>query len=195
MAADRSRYGPAAAAAGAAVLAASVFVPWYSASNSGRAAALGRNGAITLTAHEALKYVSVVLLVLAGMALLDSLVALARGAAAPADGAGAALAVLGATALALVLYRIVLPPAAAEGAPTLSPRGGAWLALGASAAIALAGLWRRVEEPGEHRAALEGRAERALTALSGWTQGTPRGGLERRARSAHLGPRRGPREP
>lgn len=221
MAAGRTGYRLGLATAGALTLALSVFLPWYTARAAFGGAAVAQETPaqiashfhdpalrsqmfalqaqvhrmagvqlLTLSGHRALEYVSVVLLVLAALALLDALVPLARGGEQPPDGAGASLAVLGAVACALVLYRIVSPPVLAEGAMALTPRAGAWLALGGSAAIALAGLWPRWE-PGEHRAALEGRAERALIALSGWT---PEGRREPHTRSAHLGPRRGPRE-
>ena len=65
----------------------------------------------SLSAHQVLHYMSIVLLVLAALALLDALFPLVRTDAVP-EGAGGALALLGAVAAACVLYRMVERPVA-----------------------------------------------------------------------------------
>jgi hypothetical protein len=145
MAGDRSRYGLLVSACGALVVIASVFLPWYEVAftlhASGGAAAGHRLGA--LASHRALREVSVVLLVLAALAILDALAPLARSGAQLPGGAGGSVVLLGALAGAFVLYRMLAPPAQILGVAELSLREGAWLALLGSAAIALGGIWPR----------------------------------------------------
>jgi hypothetical protein len=144
---ERSRYGLLASALGAALLAVSVFLPWYGvtlhAASAGRVASLTRQPATALSGHQALEYLSVVLLVLAGLALLDALLPLLRSGALP-DGAGASLALLGSVATAGVAYHIVdrPSPAGSLGEPAL--RGGVWLALLGSLLMLAGGLSPRV---------------------------------------------------
>ena len=97
----------------------------------------------SLSAHQALHYMSIVLLVLAALALLDALFPLVRTDAVP-EGAGGALALLGAVAAACVLYRMVERPAPAGPYIALSLREGAWLALLGSLAMLAGGLWPRL---------------------------------------------------
>jgi hypothetical protein len=119
-----------------------------------------------VSAHEALKNLNVVLLVLAGLAMLDALIPLARASSTVTDGGGAAVVLLGAIAAACVLYRVVHPPAPAGGLLTLSLREGAWLALLGSVAMIVGGLWPR--RPASSSAS-DLTLESAWSGLSGWT--------------------------
>lgn len=190
---ERSRYGLAVSTLGAAVLAVSVFLPWYGVSlTAGGAAAAGQAGdraaaqvggampslmaslharissltgqeLTALSAHDALKEIGVLLLVLAALALLDSLLPLARSASAVPYGAGGATVVLGLVACACVLYRMLDVPAPTGGFVALSVREGAWLALAGSVAIVLGGLWPR------DTAGREERQADVWASLSGWS--------------------------
>ena len=192
---DRSRYGLLVSALGAFLLAVSVFLPWYGASftTSGIAAAqrAGEQAAAqlgdptlqsylqplranlssfagvqfaSLSAHQALHYMSIVLLVLAALALLDALFPLVRTDAVP-EGAGGALALLGAVAAACVLYRMVERPGPAGPYIALSLREGAWLALLGSLAMLAGGLWPHLSPAAQQTASPQG----AFSRLSGWT--------------------------
>ena len=196
MAEDRLRYGSLIAALGAALLAVSVFLPWYALSftASGIAytqqqldnvAAQFGNGALqsqvnnlhagfaglaghqftTLSAHQALKYINVVLLILAAIALIASLLRLAGVTELPSSG-GDPLVIAGMLATVCVLFRIVDPPAPAEGLLSLSLSSGIWVALASSVAILAGGLWSgRASHPGG-----SGRAQADVwEGLSGWT--------------------------
>ena len=174
MSGDRSRYGLLVSSLGAALLAGSLFLPWYAVSvthagadslgkaGSGLATHIGTgafqgyarslHGTIAalagekvgaLTAAHALSALSVVLLVLAGLSLLDALVPLARARSRIPEGAGGAVVVLGIVASGFVLYRMIAPPAPASELLTLSLREGAWLALLGALMVALGGLWPR----------------------------------------------------
>jgi hypothetical protein len=118
-----------------------------------------------LSAHQALKDLNVVLLIVSGLAIAIAL----RALAAPGsgfDGHRSPLALLGVAAAACVLYRMVVPPAPAGDVLALSLREGAWLSLLGSAAITGGALWpRRIETP----SASQGNVERAWSGLSGWT--------------------------
>src|SRR5271167_4444646 len=122
-----------------------------------------------LSAHQALKDLNVVLLLLAGVAIVIALLALAgagfSSASAP-DGHRAPLALLGIVAAACVLFRIIDPPAPAPGFLALSLREGAWLALLGSAAIIVGALWP--ENLGS-RDPSDAKLESAWSGLSGWT--------------------------
>jgi hypothetical protein len=120
----------------------------------------------TVSAHQAFSHLSIVLLVLAGLALLDALFPLAR-AGGLGDGAGRALAVLGGIATLCVLFRMVVRPASFDGLLSLSLREGAWLSLLGALMMLGGGLWRpSMRSP---RAPSEDRVEDALARLSGWT--------------------------
>lgn len=122
---------------------------------------------VAVSAHQSLHLLSVVLPVLAGLALLDTMLALARPAAAPA-GAGASVAVLGGLATALVAYRMLVPPTPTGGLLSLSLREGAWFALLGSLMIVLGALWPRVTvAAGDPKAQMQS----AFSGLSGWTPG------------------------
>ena len=74
-----------------------------------------------VSAHDALKDMNILLLVLAGLALLDALVPLVRAPVLPA-GAGASLVLIGTVAAACVAYRMVSPPQLEGGFVALSLR-------------------------------------------------------------------------
>jgi hypothetical protein len=120
-----------------------------------------------VSAHQALRNLNIVLLVLAGLALLDALIPLASGGASMPDGGGAAVVLLGSLAAACVVYRIVWPPSLGGELVLLSPREGGWLALLGSLAILAGGLWARARpaQSGSTETKLEG----AWSGLSGWT--------------------------
>jgi hypothetical protein len=142
----RSRYGLLVSALGAIVLIVSVFLPWYEVTLPLHvSAAVGVDAGhrlATMTAFRALRDVDVVLLVLAGLAILDALAPLAPIGRPLPGGAGGSVVLLGAVAAAFVLFRMLAPPSAV-GVAELSLREGAWLALLGSLAIALGGMWPR----------------------------------------------------
>ena len=120
-----------------------------------------------VSAHQALKNLNIVLLVLAALAILDALLPLARSASSVPDGGGAAVVVLGVLAVLCVGYRMVSPPSPAGDLVSLSLREGAWLALLGSLAIIAGGLWPRTHE--RSSAAPETTLDTAWSGLSGWT--------------------------
>lgn len=175
---ERSRYGLLMSSLGAALLAGSLFLPWYrvdmtaaGASSLGHAGSAGHPGGFdgyiaslhgtlavlagqpigAVTAEQALSALSVILLVLAGLALLDALLPLARASSPVPAGAGGAVVLLGIIASGLVLYRMVAPPSPAGELVALSLREGAWLSLLGALMVALGGLWpsRLPAMPGE----------------------------------------------
>ncbi|HEX3510898.1 MAG TPA: hypothetical protein VHT27_07340 [Solirubrobacteraceae bacterium] len=195
---DRSGYGLLIAALGAAVLAVSVFLPWYGVHITAEgAAAAGRlseqvvsqfgnarlqqdvaplhaglnslvgHEVASISGHDAFKYMSVILLLLAGLALLDALFGLAgvRGGLHP-EGAGAALVLVGLVASGYVAFRMVARPGTFEGVFSLSLRAGAWSALIGALMILAGGLWPRGRVA---TGIVEERVESALSGLSGWT--------------------------
>jgi hypothetical protein len=121
----------------------------------------------TVSAHQVLKNISVVLLVLAGLALLDALIPLARGGQ-PGGSAGGSLALLGLVASACVAYRMAVPPTPAGGLVALSLRGGAWLSLLGALGILAGGLWPRVPQASAESSSAA-HVEGAWANLSGWT--------------------------
>jgi len=170
MADDRAQLGFLIAALGAAVLAVSVFLPWYGVSitASGAASAqqqlatvaqqygnttfqagatqlgaefssLAGRQLTTVSAHEVLKDISVILLVLAGISLLASLLRLA-GIPGLLEAGGGQIAVAGGVAALFVLYRMVTPPGAQTDLVSLSLSWGSWLALLSAAAIVFGGF-------------------------------------------------------
>jgi hypothetical protein len=166
---DGSQLGFLVAALGAAVLAVSVFLPWYgvSVTQSGAAAAQQQLSAVaqyygnatlqaeanefgaafssiagqqlaSVSAHDVLKRISVVVLVLAGVSLLASLLRLAGFSGLEAG--GGQIALVGGLAALFVLYRMINPPGAQTGLVSLSLGWGIWLALLSAAAIVVGGL-------------------------------------------------------
>lgn len=123
----------------------------------------------SLSAHQALHDMNMLLLALAGLALLDALVPMARAAAAPLPaGAGRAVVLLGMLAALCVIFRMADPPAPVGDVFALSLREGCWLALLGSLMMVVGGVWPRALIL---RAALEGEelAASPFAALSGWT--------------------------
>jgi hypothetical protein len=168
---DRAPLGLLVAALGAAVLAVSVFLPWYgvSVTASGAASAqqelatvaqqygnsafqteasqvgarfssLAGRQLATMSAHDALKDISLILLVLAGISLLASLLRLA-GVTGLLDAGGGQIALAGSAAVLCVLFRMLAPPAAQTDLISLSLSWGIWLALLGAAAIVVGGLF------------------------------------------------------
>ncbi len=140
----------------------------YVGSLHGTFAALGGQQIGTETAHQALSDLSIVLLVLAGLAMLDALFPLARAATAVPAGAGGAVVVLGMIAVLCVLYRMVLPPTPGGEFFALSLREGAWLALLGSLMMIVGAVWPRalpaISTP-------DGPGPDVWASLSGWTPG------------------------
>jgi hypothetical protein len=122
-----------------------------------------------VSADQVFKYMNIVLLVLAGLALLDALLPLARAGSVP-DGAGASLVLLGGVASVCVAFRMIVPPVPDGGLIALSLREGSWLALLGSLSVLVGGLWPRVPRA---VAASESRVEGAWSGLSGWTPEGP----------------------
>ncbi len=135
----------------------------------GAFAALAGHGLGAVSAHQVLSDLNVILLVLAGLALLDALFPLARAASGVPEGAGGAVVLLGLLASACVIYRMVFPPVPAGGMVALSLREGAWLSLFGSLMMALGGIWPR-RLPGV--APGETLGPDIWASLSGWTPGT-----------------------
>ena len=178
---ERPQFGFLLAALGAAVLAVSVFLPWYGVSitASGAAAAqqqlagvaqqygnatfqaganqlgaefssiAGRQLA-TVSAHDVLKNISVILLVLAGLSLLASLLRLAG--LSGLEAGGGQIAVAGGLAGLFVLFRMVSPPGAQVDLVSLSLSWGIWLALLSASAIVVGGLLA-TSDPGRRQTA------------------------------------------
>jgi hypothetical protein len=167
MAKDRSRYGLLVSALGAVLLLVSVFLPWYAVSltapgstgflahlwggalggslpgSHGLPAAHAGQHLGGLTALESFAPLSIVLMVLAAMALLDALAPLAQPGSPVPEGAGRAVVPLGLLAAVAVAYRMVSPPTPAGGAVALSLEIGAWLALLGALTMVMGGMWPR----------------------------------------------------
>ena len=168
MVGERSRYGLLVSALGAIALAVSVFLPWYGLSFSAGALA-GRQFA-ELSANQELADLSVVLPVLACLALLDSLIPLVRAASPVPAGSGASVLLLGSVAAVCVLYRMVHVPAPAGELLTLTVGVGAWVALLGSLAMVAGGLWpRSIGSSSSYPELSESLARNAWPGLSSWT--------------------------
>jgi hypothetical protein len=122
---------------------------------------------VAVSAHQALKNINVVLLILAGLTIVLALLPLARSGSLVADGGnGASIALLGAVAAICVAYRMAVPPNPDSGLLTLSLREGAWLALLGSIAMIAGGLWPgRVGAPSIATAGVGN----VWSEMSGWT--------------------------
>jgi hypothetical protein len=122
-----------------------------------------------LSAHQALKDLNVVLLLIAGVAIVIALLALAgagfSSVSAP-DGHRGPLMLLGIVAGACVLFRVVDPPAPAGGFLALSLREGAWLALLGSGAMIVGALWPERSGTSERS---DAKLESVWSEFSGWT--------------------------
>jgi len=174
---DRAPLGLLIAAIGAAVLAISVFLPWYgvgitasgaasaqqelttAAQQYGNASfqttasqvgaqfsALAERQVATVSAHDVLKDLSPLLLILAGISLLASLLRLA-GVIGLLEGGGGQIAVAGSAAALCVLFRILERPGAEANLVSLSLGWGIWLALLSTAAIVGGGLLSASAQP------------------------------------------------
>jgi hypothetical protein len=120
----------------------------------------------SLSAHQALSTLNVVLLVVAALGCAIALLALAGPPAAASDANRVPLGVLGALAAVCVFVRIIHPPTPAGQALALSPREGAWLALLGALAILAGAVWPR----GRTRVTSgDDDVRSALASLSGWT--------------------------
>jgi hypothetical protein len=122
---------------------------------------------VAVSAHQAFKYLNVVLLIVAGVGCVLALLALAARQSSGAQANRGPLALLGAVAAACVLYRVIVRPAPAGELVTLSLREGAWLALLGSLAMVAGALWPRGGERAGSSSA--GTAQSAFSELSGWT--------------------------
>ncbi|MCW3033531.1 MAG: hypothetical protein JWM60_1876 [Solirubrobacterales bacterium] len=168
MTSERSRYGLFVSALGAIILIVSVFLPWYSAGAATSGSGALAHHAGQLTGEQALGGLSVILLVLAGLAMLDALFPIARAASAVPDGAGGAVVLLGLLASACVLYRMVDPATPFSATLGVSLLEGVWTALLGSLMVALGGLWPRALPgivPGE------ALGTDIWSTLTGWTPG------------------------
>lgn len=165
---NRPSHGLLISALGSAVLAVSMFLPWYSLSitsagavaaqqqfataaqqygnptmqamanqmSAGFGSVAGRP-ILTMSAHEALKDISVIVLLLAGLSLLASLLRLGGIVEVSED----QIALLGFAAVLCVLFRMLSPPTTHTGLVALSLSWGSWVALGAAVAIVGGAIW------------------------------------------------------
>jgi hypothetical protein len=167
---DRAPLGLLIAAVGAAVLAVSVFLPWYGVSVTAAGAAsaqqqlasevqqygnatlqteasqlgagfgsLAGRQLATVSAHETLKDISPMLLILAGISLLASLLRLA-GVSGLLEAGGGQIALAGSAAALCVLFRMLSRPGSQTELVSLSLSWGIWLALLSATAIVVGGL-------------------------------------------------------
>ncbi|HTY95811.1 MAG TPA: hypothetical protein VMB91_02135 [Solirubrobacteraceae bacterium] len=118
----------------------------------------------TLSAHDVLKDLSIVFLILAAVGLVAALLNLA-GAARTGRGQ---IALVGLVAGLGVVFRMIDPPAPPEAVIALSLEWGAWLALIGSIAMIAGDLWAR---PGEREPSTKDFSK-VLEELSGWTPET-----------------------
>jgi hypothetical protein len=170
MSEDHAPAGLLIAALGAAVLAISVFLPWYGVSITASGASVARqelaavaqqygNASLqaqagtlgaefsllaghelgTVSAHQALGHVSLILLLLAGVGLLAALLRLAdmKG---WLFATGNQVALVGGLAFFVVLFRILVTPDSEMHAIALTLSWGIWLALLSASAIVAGGL-------------------------------------------------------
>jgi hypothetical protein len=167
---DRVQLGFLVAALGAAVLAVSVFLPWYGVSITAPGAASAQQelasaaqqygntafqaqanevgaqfGSLTgrqlatVSAHEALKDIGPMLLILAAVSLVASLLRLA-GVTGLLEAGGGQIALAGGAAALLVVFRMLTRPGTETNLVSLSLGWGIWLALLSAAAIAAGGF-------------------------------------------------------
>jgi hypothetical protein len=119
---------------------------------------------VSVSAHQALKTLNVVLLIVAGVGCVIALLALAGATAAGAN--RGLLALLGVVAAGCVLHRMISPPNPAASLLSLSLREGAWLALIGALAMVAGAAWptARTGVP-----AGDSDVQDAWSGLSGWT--------------------------
>lgn len=193
---DRLRLGSLISAVGAALLAVSVFLPWYGVTLTASGATSAQQAlnnvaqqygndtfqtqakviglgfsaftghqVTTLSAHQALKYINVILLILAAIAFLVTLLRLA-GIAELSRTGGGQVAFVGLLATACVLFRMVERPTPLEEIFSLSLSWGIWLALAGSVAIVTGSLWSTLTSSPNRSA---NSLAKAWDGLSGWT--------------------------
>ena len=167
---DREPLGLLIAALGAAVLAVSVFLPWYGVSITPSGAATAQHelatvaqqygnttfqtgatevgaafGSLagrqlaTVSAHDVLKDISKVVLLLAAVSLLASLLRLA-GVDGLLEAGGGQIALAGGTAALFVLFRMLARPGGQTELVSLSLSWGIWVALVGATAVVVGGL-------------------------------------------------------
>jgi hypothetical protein len=120
----------------------------------------------SISAHQAFTRIGPLLLILAGLGILISLVSVARATPAEFDATGSWIALLGAIAMILVLYRMLVRPTGDQVYLSLPLREGAWLGLLGAGAMIAGGLWpRRLRADGPSSAPVED----AWSGFSGWT--------------------------
>lgn len=105
----------------------------------------------TVSAHQALKDVSRLLLILAGASLLASLLRLA-GIRGLLEAGGGQIALAGGAAALCVLFRMLSPPGTPTELVSLSLNWGIWLALLGAAAIVAGGLLSASDQTRRHPA-------------------------------------------
>lgn len=123
----------------------------------------------SLSAHQALSTLNIVLLILAGLGILIALLALAGPASASTDANRVPLALLGLIGAACVVFRMVDPPTPDGGLLSLSLREGAWLALLGCLCMAAGALWPARTRPAQTPA---NAGANVWSELSGWTPET-----------------------
>jgi hypothetical protein len=109
----------------------------------------------TVSAHDVLKDMTPMLLLLAGISLLASLLRLA-GITGMLEASGAQIALAGSVAALCVLFRMLSPPGAQTNLVSLWPSWGIWLALLSAAAIVGGGLLSTSNQTRRHRASSYG---------------------------------------
>jgi hypothetical protein len=116
-----------------------------------------------VSARQAFNISSTLLLIAGGLAILLTMVSLARSV--PALPGSGVLVGLGLAAAAVVAWHMVATPDPAPGLIDLSLKGGAWLGLLGSLAIAAGGVWPVSGSPRPRR----DDSSDAWAELSGWT--------------------------
>ncbi len=122
----------------------------------------------TLSGHQALKYTSIVLLLLGGVAFVLALLRLVDSPGLP-SAKGSSIAGLGVLATICVLFRMGEPPSAAGQSAeyfSLSLHYGAWLALVSSVGVVLGSVGPRGVSS---RAGSAQESQTVWSELSGWT--------------------------
>jgi hypothetical protein len=121
-----------------------------------------------LSAHQALSTLNVVLLIIAGLGILISLLALAGPASASSEANRVPLALLGLLGAACVVFRMVDRPSPGGELISLSLREGAWLALLGCICMAAGAMWTR-RAPAVQSAS---QGSDVWSEMSGWTPET-----------------------
>lgn len=104
---------------------------------------LERNQAVAVSAHDAIHAVSIALLLIAGLAIVLTLIPLIASDSLLSDSGGEPIALLGVLATGVVVYRMVQMPTPPGQMLALSLREGAWLAVLGSLAMIVGGMWPR----------------------------------------------------